>query len=664
MKRVHVTFCSSLTILLLFCAAAADAQQAASTPTNSTVPPWVNFSGVLTDVGGKPLADVAEVTFSLYQEQQDGPPLWVETQNVQPDATGHYTVMLGATTSTGLPSSLFVTGEAHWLRVQVQGQEEQPRVFLVSAPYALKAGDAETIGGLPPSAFVLAAPGPSSATAPTPSSSSAASPGSPDVSSGQPVKPPLSGSGTTNYIPIWTSSTALGNSNIQQIGGNVGIGTNTPGSTLDVNGNVDSSTGYKIDGLTELAAPGGSNGFNIALGYEVLITNTTGTTDTASGMSALQYNTTGSANMAAGTNALFGNTTGGDNTATGSDALLRNNIGNDNTASGFAALYSNTKGIQNTASGACALSNVTTGSDNTAIGYEALYCNTVSGNTADGYQALYSNGPGTSNTASGYEALYSTSANDNTADGYQAIYSDSTGANNTADGNQALFSNTSGSDNTATGFFAMFFSTTGSQNTAIGYGALAGNLSGANAIAIGYNAGGAGGNGNNIEIGNGGSSSDSGAIRIGTSGTQTSFFVAGVSGVNVGSAVPVMIDSATGQLGTVSSSRRFKEDIQDMGDASRDLLRLRPVTFRYKQPFADGSKPIQYGLIAEEVAEVYPNMVAHSADGEIETAKYQMLGPMLLNEVQHHETEIRDLQTDCDNLEAALAKMPRGPHIP
>ena len=112
-----------------------------------------------------------------------------------------------------------------------------------------------------------------------------------------------------------------------------------------------------------------------------------------------------------------------------------------------------------------------------------------------------------------------------------------------------------------------------------------------------------------------------------------------------------MIDSA-GQLGTVSSSRRFKEDIADMGDSSRGLMDLRPVTYRYKQPFADGSKPIQYGLIAEEVAEVYPDLVAHSVDGQIETVKYQVLDSMLLNEIQRQQAQIRKLEERLAKLEA------------
>jgi hypothetical protein len=201
---------------------------------------------------------------------------------------------------------------------------------------------------------------------------------------------------------------------------------------------------------------------------------------------------------------------------------------------------------------------------------------------------------------------------------------------NIALGYGALVSNTSGIGNTAIGGSTLPSKTTGNHNTAIGYQA-------GFYVADGKNY--------NIHIGSLGSSADNGTIRIGESGAQTKFFVAGVRGITTGSndAIPVMIDS-NGQLGTKSSSRRFKEDIADMGVASHDLMRLRPVTYRYKEPFADGTKPIQYGLIAEEVAEVYPDLVAHSADGQIETVKYQVLDSMLLNEVQRQQTEIRRLE--------------------
>jgi hypothetical protein len=188
-------------------------------------------------------------------------------------------------------------------------------------------------------------------------------------------------------------------------------------------------------------------------------------------------------------------------------------------------------------------------------------------------------------------------------------------------------------------------------NIALGLGALSVDTTGTNNIALGNLAANvvSNGNSNNIHIGSQGLAGDVNTIRIGTPGTQSSFFVAGVRGITTfnNNAIPVMIDS-NGQLGTISSSRRFKEDIQDMGDASRDLMRLRPVTFRYKQPFADGSKPIQYGLIAEEVAEVYPDLVAYSADGQIETVKYQVLDSMLLNEFQHQQAEISLLEQKAD----------------
>ena len=161
----------------------------------------MSFSGVLADANGKPVTGTVGVTFHLYKDEQGGVPLWMETQNVVVDKSGHYTVMLGASKSEGLPTSLFASGEARWLGVQAQGQAEQPRVLLLSVPYALKAGDAQTVGGLPPSAFFLATPGTSGAPAASSSSSDSNS-----------ISPPISGSGTTNYLPIWTNSTTLGSS--------------------------------------------------------------------------------------------------------------------------------------------------------------------------------------------------------------------------------------------------------------------------------------------------------------------------------------------------------------------------------------------------------------------------------------------------------------------
>jgi len=192
----------------------------------AVVPMLVHFSGRLTDVNGKPLSGVAGVTFYLFSEQDGGVPLWMETQNVEPDKAGHYSVMLGSTSRQGLPTNIFFTGEARWLGVQVQGQAEQPRVLLLSVPYALKAGDASTVGGLPPSAFVLAAPSAAS------SNTSPGTASSPTESIG--------GTGTSNVIPLWTNSTTLGNSVLFQSGiastAKLGINTTAPASTLDVKG--------------------------------------------------------------------------------------------------------------------------------------------------------------------------------------------------------------------------------------------------------------------------------------------------------------------------------------------------------------------------------------------------------------------------------------------
>jgi hypothetical protein len=272
---------------------------------------------------------------------------------------------------------------------------------------------------------------------------------------------------------------------------------------------------------------------------------------------------------------------------------------------------------------------------------------TSSNNTADGYGALSSNIDGAGNTAMGAAALYlNGSGSLNTAVGASALFTNSTGHHNTGIGNSALLINTTGYQNTALGYFAMANSSGGHDNVSIGYQAGISATTGSN----------------NVHIGNQGTSADNGTIRIGTAGVQTSFYVGGVRGVTTGNgdAVNVVIDS-NGQLGTVSSSRRFKEDIQDMGDASRGLMDLRPVMYRYQKPYSDGSKPLQYGLIAEEVAEVYPDLVAHSADGQIETVKYQVLDSMLLNEVQRQQAEISKqidqiqvLQQQINELKALL----------
>ena len=301
--------------------------------------------------------------------------------------------------------------------------------------------------------------------------------------------------------------------------------------------------------------------------------------------------------------------------------------------------------------------------DNTAYGDGALQSNTSGGyNSAFGVDSLYSNSSGDSNTASGvYSLYYNTQGFANTATGIYSLLDNTTGYYNTTSGANSLENNTTGSYNTAFGISALQSSYTGGANTGVGPYALYSNYTGSYNIGIGYFSGYNNpiGASNNIDIGSEGSGSDNNpTIRIGTPGTQTAFYAAGIRGTRTGAknAVEVMIDS-NGQLGTVNSSIRFKEDVRDMAAASDGLMRLRPVTYRYKQAYADGSKPIDYGLIAEEVAEVYPDLVVTDADGQIQTVQYQKLTPMLLNEVQKERRLLEQQEATIEKLEKRLAAL-------
>jgi trimeric autotransporter adhesin len=224
------------------------AQTSGNGPASAQVPPLIQFSSIATDEGGNTLSGAVNLTFALYAAQQGGQPLWTETQNNVPlDATGHYSVQLGITKPNGVPTPLFSSGEARWLGVRIAEQAEQPRVLLLSVPYALKSGDAATIGGLPPSAFVLAAP-PTSTDGPTSTSGYATTP-----ADGPPAGS-VTGSGTADYVPLWTSTSNIGNSVLFQSGtgskAKVGINTITPATTLDVKGAAT------IRGLFSLPAAG------------------------------------------------------------------------------------------------------------------------------------------------------------------------------------------------------------------------------------------------------------------------------------------------------------------------------------------------------------------------------------------------------------------------
>jgi Chaperone of endosialidase len=345
--------------------------------------------------------------------------------------------------------------------------------------------------------------------------------------------------------------------------------------------------------------------------------------NTAEGQSALLHLAGGTYNTTVGWASLGFNVTGNNNTAIGAGALLANTADN-NTATGAAALLSNTTGNANTANGAFALLSNTTGFSNTAIGVQTLFSNTF------GVQ--------------------------NTANGLAALSSNTNGSGNTANGVYALYQNTHGNSNTASGINALGTNTGGSINTAIGAGSL-GNITSSNSnIALGFNAGSNLTSGdNNIYIGSLGVATESDTIRIGTSNVQTRAFIRAIRGVTTGNndAIPVLIDTA-GQLGTTSSSRRFKKEIKPMDCASEALLALKPVTFHYK---SDKANVPQFGLIAEEVAEVNPDLVVRDEKGEIYTVRYDAVNAMLLNEFLKEHRKVEEQEKTIDELKSGMTAL-------
>lgn len=458
---------------------------------------------------------------------------------------------------------------------------------------------------------------------------------------------------TLNY----TAGVTVANAAIVPLGGGNGgitVAAAVSGTELliDTNGYyAPAGAGYEN---TFLGAGAGNftmtGGDNSGFGNGALLSNTGGTFNTAMGAGSLTYNTVGGYNTATGAFALYQNDGGNQNTAIGAQALMSNTSGSFNTASGFQALFANTLGNSNTAAGNIALFNNTTGSANTATGAGALFNNTVgTENSSFGFNTLVNNTAGSYNTASGSGALQENTLGDfNTATGGYALFHNTGGYNNAAHGFEALAANTSGWYNTAIGYDALYMNTSGYLNTAIGSQALYDNTTGIYNIALGSGAGSFLESGdNNIYIGNGGQTTESGTVRIGSFGTHQRVFLSGVLGVT-GAGVLMQI-YPDGQIGSVSSSARYKDDIRDMADASSRLMKLRPVTFRYKGQTTDAA---QFGLIAEEVEDVLPELVVRNADGEVEAVQYHEMPAMLLNELQKQQRVIEELQRRLATLES------------
>jgi len=504
-----------------------------------SIPHLIRFTGVLKDPEGKPAQGTVGVTFAFYKDEQGGVPLWMETQNVAPDASGHYSVMLGATKTEGLPAELFISKEARWLGVEPQGLPAPVRVLLLSVPYALKAADAETIGGLPPSAFVLAAP---SSASPSIAGSSTSSPSvSSDVTTS---------GGTVNLIPLWSTATDIENSAIGQTGSGatakIGIGTTAPATTLDVKGSATIRGAASVMGALSLPATGtatatagkSSQPVNLAAssfnsGSSTAITQTfqfkaepagnntatpgatlnllIGTGTAAPKETGLKISNTGIVTFAAGqtfpgigSGGITGVAAGTDLTGGGTSGNVTLSVDTTKVMTGITAggglAGGGTGGIQTLSLDTTKVPLLAT--SNTFTGNQTVLGNLssngqVSGSVVNALTSFNLGGNpfvfGSTNTANaflGFAGNQTMTGGDNVATGQVALLNNTTGGSNSANGVGTLKANTTGSNNSALGFFALSNNLTGSNNTALGANAGPDSSHPAltNATAIGANA--------------------------------------------------------------------------------------------------------------------------------------------------------------------------------
>jgi hypothetical protein len=526
---------------------------AAPIAAQDSVPRLVQFNGLLKDAAARPVVGVASVTFAIYSEQDGGTTLWSETQNVIADANGHFSALLGGATTNGIPAELFGTGQSRWLGITIARQQEMPRVLLASVPYALKAGDADTLGGLPASAYVTTQSlDASSYRATTPivggNTTVIATPQVATASNEIPQVTP-SGSGTTDFIPIWTSSSALGNSLLFQTGGRLGFGTTTPAATFDLNGGEILRGGFYEYPQGTATASTGQPSHSFQWLASVFNSSTKKPVDYAFGFRALPESNNTS-NPGAKLDLFYG--TGGPDGTTTDTGLSIDSAGivtfvSSQTFDGAAE----TVGEINLPNSTSATSGTLTmggspfiadygSTTNTFVGQNAggaaLTTGTATFNTAVGTQALYANVSGYNNVAIGTSALQAnTSGNYNVAVGTASGQSITTGQYNTSIGEESLLQNSTGTENVAIGYSAGYTNTTGNFNTFLGpeTDASAANLTAATAIGAGAVVG------------------ESNAVVIGSSGI-------GAPAVGIGTRTPShtldVVDRGSGTAAIYSSS--------------------------------------------------------------------------------------------------------------
>jgi len=582
LPKVSVVYCLTLLSIVT-----SQAQSGASTKpspiaaaAHTAVPTLIPYAGVAETQDARALAVEKSITFLIFKDEQGGEPLWVETQSVAIDAAGHYQVQLGASSPAGIPTTTFASGEGRWLEVQIPGQPTQPRILLASVPYAMKSADSETLGGLSAQAFVT--------------QSQLASTAKDLAQKISPLITPFtttSGTGTTNDIPLWTSSTALGNSVMSQSNGNISIGTTSAPAALTVAGNISNfangtysnftSTAYnsvnyegprmafdRYEGTLAAPAvvkPNDTVGWFDFFAYD-------GATADRVGQFSMFVDATPTSGVVPGRFEIeTANSTGADTprlTAYSNDNIVMATHGGKvgiGTGSPAATLEVNGTakfdGLVTFATGQTFPGGISTGGVVNASSYDvngSLFA--YGGYNGDAFMGFAGNGntgTGGSNTAVGTSSLPAlTTGGSNSALGYASLYYNSSGNSNTAVGDVALEFNTSGSSNNALGAAALVRNTTGSHNTALGGTAMSNNTTGSENTAVGDTAGPDSASpalANTTAIGANATVSQSNSLVLGqtTAGSPGASFVS----VGVGTATPVsemeISNSALNALGPV-----------------------------------------------------------------------------------------------------------------